>query len=137
MIKVAKGFLSGVKWQVLGYKLLVYGMIVVGVATISYHEGLSDCKIATLEKASKENAAIVVQEREFVREALAEQQEAITKRLTIVDAQTREGAKLRADLVRLEGELYEIINARSGNPACAPTSAELRVYDSIAERTRK
>lgn len=132
-----KGFLSGVKWQVLLWKVGVYVLVVGAVAALAYREGLSDCQIAALEKQTKEQSALIVQEREFVRESLAEMQAALTRRLATVDAQTKEGIKLRSELLNLQGELYAIMAKRAGNPSCAPSADELRIYDEIAARTRQ
>lgn len=135
MIGAVKGFFSGVKWQILLWKVGVYVVIVAGVATVAYREGKSGCQIAALETQSKQNAALVVQERENVREALAEMHASLTARLAVVDEQSREAEALRVDLANIERVIYEERIKRVGD-GCVPTANELRAWDALAERTR-
>lgn len=130
-----KGFLSGVKWQILLWKVAVYVVIVAGVATVAYREGKSGCEIAALEKQTKENAALVVQERENVREALAEMHASMSARLAVVDKQSREAEQLRSDMSKIGDVIYEEHGKRVGGD-CVPTANELRAWDALAERTR-
>lgn len=135
MIKAVKGLLSGVKWQILLWKLGVYVVLVAGVATVAYREGKSGCEIAVRDKQIKEQAALVVQERENVREALAEMHASLSARLAVVDKQSREAEALRTEIVNIERVIYEERDKRTGN-GCVPTANELRAWDALAERTR-
>lgn len=135
MIKAVKGILSGVKWQILLWKVAVYVVVVAGVATLAYREGKSGCEIAVRDKQIAEQSALIVQERENVREALAEMHASLTARLRVVDQQTEEAEKLRADLAALGEIIYDEQAKRTGD-GCVPTANELRAWDKVAERTR-
>lgn len=135
MLNAVKGVLSGIKWPVLGYKLAVYGVIVAAVATLSYREGLSDCKIASRDAQITELNASIVTERENVREALADMHAQIARRLAKMDQDDARAEKLTAELKDIEEVIRGEYSKRTGN-GCVPTADELRAWDALAERTR-
>lgn len=135
-LTMVKGLLKGLNWQALLYKAGAYVLVAGTIATVSYREGKNACEIAARDKQIKDQAALVVQEREYIREALAEQQAALSRRLQTVDNQTKAGAQIKSDLQYILEQIDEEITKRSGRAGCSPTNDELRKYDRIAEKTR-
>lgn len=122
------GWLTGLNW----WKIGAIAVIAVSLFGAGFLIGGNREKVKCESKRAEDNAFIVKE----IGKIVEAQNEKTAQRVEQALKDTQEGSQIRAELQQLRGNLYELLQKRPSNPACAPTPAELELYKEIAGKTR-
>lgn len=120
------GWTSGVNWQLFLIKWGAVALVFASAIALAYDRGKSNCEVAHANAAQEKAEAQIVY---FV--------EGVEKRVTEIKVIEKSSAKQKAEIAVLNERLKNAIEATPSNPSCDLSDDEFRLFNELADQTRR